>query len=275
MEYSLPVPPGDPVSALAFNPNPARGTQLLAASWDKTVRLYHLPSPDSASPSSAAEAAAQVKLVHTFTHDAAVLDVCWISDTLAASGGLDRRVRLLNLETGQMNIIGKHAMAVSRLRYSAATRLLISASWDATLKVWNPHAAEAAALYKTLTLPEKILALDVSPPFPPSDIASEQQGAGAQIQESTSRLVVGMTGRLVYIYDLGKWRGALEAQGNGAEIAAEGATQTEGDGDNEAWKPEQKRESSLKFMLRDVRCMPTGIGAQSNCLVSDCAQVSS
>jgi len=35
-----------------------------------------------------------VHVVHTFEHEAAVLDACWITESLAASVGLDRRVRL-------------------------------------------------------------------------------------------------------------------------------------------------------------------------------------
>ena len=31
-------------------------------------------------------------------------------------------------------------------------------------------------------------------------------------------------------------------------------------GQDALWEPEQRRESSLKFMLRDVRCMPDGEG---------------
>lgn len=247
VEYTLPSPPQDPVSCLAFNPNPANAHQLLVSSWDKFVRLYHLPRAEEASTS--ADPAGQVKLVHTFTHDAAVLDVCWISDTLAASGGLDRRVRLLNLETGQSSIIGKHNAAVSRLRYSAATNLLLSCSWDSTLKVWDPSPS-SPSLVRTVSLPDKALAMDVSPPFPTRQPAPSG-ATETTIIDPKPRAVVGMAGRMVHIFDLASWRAEVDR------------TKAEGDGgasNDEAWKPEQKRESSLKFMLRDIRCMPGGNG---------------
>lgn len=122
-EYELPTPPQDPISALAFNPNPApeRVGLLLVASWDKVRLILFLTLPFTPSSSvdwqcrcaadtdlaslgleqkvrlydtAQASSTDEVRLLHTFEHDAAVLDVCWISDTLAASGGLDRRVRL-------------------------------------------------------------------------------------------------------------------------------------------------------------------------------------
>lgn len=232
-EYALPTVPTDPVSALAFNPSPESANQLLVASWDKNVRLFHLP--DSAEASSSSTPAESVKLVHTFPHDAPVLDVCWINDKLAASGGLDRRVRLLNLETGQSQIIGKHGSAVNRIRFSQATGLLLSSSWDATLSVWDPLAAEPTVI-KTLTHPEKILAIDVAPPY-----SGTTDNEAAKIVDDTPRLVVGMTGRLVHIYNISQWS-------------------AERRDDESVWKPEQKRESSLKFMLRDIRCMPSGTG---------------
>lgn len=50
----------------------------------QTVRLYDLSE----------YAASAARVLHTFEHEAAVLDVCWITESLAASVGLDRRVRL-------------------------------------------------------------------------------------------------------------------------------------------------------------------------------------
>ena len=43
-------------------------------------------------------------MLQYFEHPAAVLDVAWINESLAASACLDRRVRLLNVENGQMVI---------------------------------------------------------------------------------------------------------------------------------------------------------------------------
>ncbi|MCO5613949.1 hypothetical protein L7F22_068229 [Adiantum nelumboides] len=241
IEYTIPSPPQDPISSLIFNPNPSKANQLLVSSWDKTVRLYHLANLDEASSSDPSK---RVRLIHTFNHEAPVLDVCWITDTLAASGGIDRRVRLLNLETGQTNIIGKHSAAISRIRYSHSVNLLISSSWDSTLKVWDPSPINASLL-RTIDLPDKALAMDLSPPYP---ITSENAGRSISITDQTPRLVVGMAGRLIHIFELSKWREEID------NVKA-------GKSNNEdVWRAEQKRESSLKFMLRDIRCMPDGQG---------------
>ena len=86
-DFQLAEAPDDPVSALAFtySHDAQKSGQLLVASWDKLVRLYDLSNATDAGAAS---------LVHSFLHEAAVLDVCWINDSFAASGGLDRRVRL-------------------------------------------------------------------------------------------------------------------------------------------------------------------------------------
>lgn len=95
LTYRLDDPPQHPVSSIAFHPDPYSSSslarQFLLASWDSTVRLYQLPSPSNA----AGEVkASQIKELVSFRHEAPVLDVCWINEDLAASGGIDRRVRM-------------------------------------------------------------------------------------------------------------------------------------------------------------------------------------
>lgn len=119
-----------------------------------------------------------------------------------------------------MMVLGKHEQGVSRVRYDPATRLLFSGSWDKTLQVWDPHASECAPTQ--VALPGKVFAMDLA-----------RQGA-------TSCLVVAMSERAVYMYDTASVRRAID--------------------NRETPTPAQKRESSLKFMLRDVRCMPDGAG---------------
>lgn len=93
-EYRIPSPPQHPISSIVFHPQPTSseaGRRLLVSSWDSTVRLYQLPD---ASTDDGNVKAAGVRELHSFKHEAPVLDVCWISDELAASGGIDRRLRL-------------------------------------------------------------------------------------------------------------------------------------------------------------------------------------
>lgn len=101
--------------------------------------------------------------------------------------------------------------------------------------------AESPTLLRTLPMPDKVLAMDLSPPFPSAP------PAGA---DTTPRAVIAMTGRVVHIFALRKLREAVDAR---KDAQGQDATGPE-------WEPEQRRESSLKFMLRDVRCMPAGDG---------------
>ena len=116
--------------------------------------------------------------------------------------------------------------------------------WDAL--------SESPKLLHTLQLPEKVLAMDLSPPFPLAPAESRPVSAsadGGKVEvDRTPRAVVGMTGRSVYVYELDKLRAALDRQAAGETVPARD------------FEPEQKRESSLKFMIRDIRCMPAGDG---------------
>ena len=238
-DFEVHPPPTDPVSALAFHPGPASSPkvqQLLIASWDKTVRQVDLSSDQ-------AKASGSAPTLHTFYHDAAVLDVCWVDDTLAASGGLDRRVRLLDLESGQMNIIGKHDAAVSKIRYNPHNKILITGSWDKTFGVWDVQ-SKTGTLLRRIKMPDKIFAMDVSPPFPSTT---------QSFVDETRRLIVSTAGRMLVVFKLDELSAALrQAKENGTDLAD----------DDAILQPEYSRESSLKFMLRDVKCMPNGDGKQ-------------
>ncbi|CAO1632600.1 unnamed protein product [Sympodiomycopsis kandeliae] len=232
IEYQISSAPNHPVSAITFNPAPSckeASRQVLVSSWDSTVRLYQLPDRSLSDKSN------NIQQLHTFKHEAPVLDVCWINDTLAASGGIDRRVRILNLTTGESTIIGKHTSAISRIRYEPSTNLLLTSSWDRTLQLWDPQ-SEPPRHLKTLTQPDKILAMDVSPPYAGSSLLSSQV---------KRRVVLALAGRQVRIYDLEEVRRKVD--------------NSDSDADSE-WEPEQSRESSLKYMIRDVRCNAEGIG---------------
>lgn len=102
--------------------------------------------------------------------------------------------------------------------------------------MWDPFSTTETYLLRTLRMPDKVFAMDASPVYAPT--------AGAvPLEDDTPRLVVAMAGRAVHVYDLRALRHAIYS----------GAPES-------AFAPAQRRESSLKFMLRDVRCMPDGTG---------------
>ncbi|SJX64313.1 related to mitotic checkpoint protein BUB3 [Sporisorium reilianum f. sp. reilianum] len=244
-DIHFPDPPQATVSAVVFSPTPASSTtDVLASSWDHNVHHYRI---DTASPTSS-EA---IRKVQTFAHEAPVLDVCFITDTLAASASVDRRVRLLDLATGKALIVGKHDDSVLKVRWCAATKMLISGSADRSVCFWDAGLDGAPALLKRLEMPDKVLAMDVSPPFPATGtqpVHSASRPGSPHARDDTPRLVVAMAGRHVYVYDLLPLRSAIERA-----LAAQPVPARD-------WQPDQRRESSLKFMARDLRCMAAGDG---------------
>ncbi|CDW97263.1 hypothetical protein, partial [Sporisorium scitamineum] len=235
-------------SAVVFQPTPASDTtDVLASSWDHHVHHYRI----NTSLASTSADSGSISKIQTFPHEAPVLDACFITDALAASAGVDRRVRLLDLDSGKTLILGKHGDSVLKVRWCAFTRMLISGSADRTVCFWNVHAEHGTVgLLKRLELPDKVICMDVSPPFPSTSepIYSASSPGKPAPRNDTPRLVVGMTGRHVFVYDLLPLRSAIDREAQGQRVATRD------------WQADQKRESSLKFMARDLRCMPAGDG---------------
>lgn len=213
-QFELSKPPADAISAVKFAPGSS--TRLLVSSWDRNVYLYDTHSEPGGT------------LIQTYEHRAPVLDVCFgEDDTEAFSGGLDWDVKRINLETGEQTVLDSHEAGVKSVAYSAENKLLVSASWDSTLKVHFPRDKKQTA--STIPLPHK--------PF--------------SISLSATKLVVAMAQRAVHIYDLTGIT-LLATQSNGAPPNTL---------DLEPW---QRRESSMKFMTRAVACMPNDDGYASS-----------
>jgi cell cycle arrest protein BUB3 len=220
-QFELQDPPTDAISSLAFAPEST--TRLLVSSWDKNVYLYEI-TPESESSST---------LVRKFEHRAPVLDVCFgANDNEAFSAGLDWQVKRLDLESGEQTVLSSHEAAVKSVVYSKETNILISASWDCTLRLH--FLSDPTKDPTTIPLPAKPFSLSLTP----------------------TKLVVGMAARLVHIYDL-KSTAMLAKQVTPNPEAASLTTQPE-------IQPWQKRESSLKFMTRTVACMPNDAGYASS-----------
>nr|CDI54780.1 related to mitotic checkpoint protein BUB3 [Melanopsichium pennsylvanicum 4] len=265
----LPDPPRDLISSIVFTPTATTDINtdpidVLISSWDHHVHHYRIHPTSLKSASTSIYDALHKQ--QTFAHQAPVLDVCFITSHLAASACVDRRVRLLDLATGKTLILGKHDDSVLKLRYCPQTNLLISGSADRTLKIWNVALNHSDAsidisgfsnngLLKTLQMPDKVIAMDISPPYScfnnasePTLIYSASTPGKATPRDSTPRLVVAMAARHVYVYDLLPLKTTIQKEAQGQEVKARD------------WQPDQKRESSLKFMARDLRCMPAGDG---------------
>ncbi|KAL1405067.1 mitotic spindle checkpoint protein Bub3 [Vanrija albida] len=155
-------PPADGIAAVAWS---ADSSALLVASWDSTIQLHRVsvaPSPPQ-----------------IFSHPRPVLAATFDSTpNTAFSGGLDRRVRQWDFGTGDNRVLGKHDDSVSALVWIPEQNILVSGSWDKTLKVWDPSADEP--LRATASLPERVYNLSYAP--------------------ATGRLLVSMAHRHVSVY---------------------------------------------------------------------------
>ncbi|KAG6819976.1 hypothetical protein H0H93_006879 [Arthromyces matolae] len=170
-QITLPSPPYDTVSAVRYSPtNP---NHLLVSSWDATVILYDV-----------GEKQAEVKA--KFDHRAPVLSCCFSDASHAFSGGLDTSVRELDLGTESMRILGAHNDSISSMAYVRDSNMLVSGSWDRTLRFWDSRASSPQQ--SSHDTPERIYQLDVV----------------------NNTLVVAMASRLFHIYDVRKMDAPLQ-----------------------------------------------------------------
>ncbi|KAH8678878.1 mitotic checkpoint protein-like protein BUB3 [Tricladium varicosporioides] len=212
IQYELSQPPSDAVSSVKFAPG--LSTRLLVSSWDRHAYLYDISGEEEGG-----------KLIEKYEHRAPVLDVCFgADDSEAFSAGMDWQVKRINLETGEQIALSAHEAPVNKVVYSKEHSLLVSSSWDSTLKFHDLKNPEKEPT--TIKLPAKPHSLSVT----------------------ASKLVVAMASRLVFIYELQSTL-MLASQSNGVMSELQ---------------PWQQRESSLKFMTRAVACMPNDDGYASS-----------
>lgn len=188
--------PQDLISSVRFAP---AGPILLTTSWDAQVRIY--------------DARQDHGTLHSqITYKAPLLDACWdrtSGNSTAYVAGFERRVYALDVEQGKTTPIGRdHNRAIKAVVHHSESRSVISGSFDKTLQQTDTRTPAGES--QIFQLPGKVFAMD-----------------------STDRhLVVGMSERLVHVYDLRNLRGG----------------------------PLQQNESSLKYPTRTLRCIPNDVG---------------
>jgi len=158
----VPSPPNDGISKVAWSPT---ANILAASSWDKSVRIWEV-TQNGINPKLA------------YNHEAPVLCCGFSKDgQRVVSGGADNKVRMKVLQTQQEQQIGQHDAPVKEVFVVDEMNMVVSGSWDKTLRFWNCQQPNPVA---TLQLPERVYTMDVKYPL----------------------MVVGCAGRHILVYNL-------------------------------------------------------------------------
>ncbi|KAK6185395.1 hypothetical protein SNE40_007640 [Patella caerulea] len=188
-EFKIKEPPSDGITATKFGPTSSQF--LLVSSWDTTVRLYDVIANNQ-------------RMI--YNHSDPVLDCCFQDSVHSFSGGVDNTLKMYDFNTQSETIVGTHDKPIRCVEYGADVNVVVTGSWDSTVKLWDPRTPCCAGSF---TQPDKVYTLSV---------------AG-------DRLIVGTAGRRVLVWDL-RNMGYVQ----------------------------QRKESSLKYQTRCIRCFPNKQG---------------
>lgn len=162
----------------------------------------------------------------TIQCDAPILDVCWGADSSTFFAvGIDQDVAKYNLHEGEgsKTVMSSHDQASNKVAYSQEHDIVISTSWDETMHIHNP----------------------TSNAFVPVKLAAKPFA----VSLTSDRLVVAMAERHVHVYELSALSDLVSQAGS-----------TEAMREPLVVEPWQQRLSNLKYMTRDITCMPDGTG---------------
>lgn len=171
-DYTFPTPLADSVSSLSVNGSASVPTNMvIAGSWDNTVTCFEFQQT-----ANGLNAVVQSQI----RHDAPVLCTEIASDNYTTfSAGCDGQIRMWNVTQGpqSVQVIGKHDQPVKVMKFLPEKNILITGSWDKTVKLWDCRTANPVHVY---SFPERIYAMDA------------KQNA----------LVIGCADKMIHIYDL-------------------------------------------------------------------------
>lgn len=160
-EYQLKSPPDDGISAVEFCPS--ANNLLLVSSWDRTIRLYDISRNEQRAAVSSSMP---------------VLDCAWQDQARVLAGGLDKTVKIIDVNSSQERVLGQHEKGVKCVDYSPEYNVIMTGSWDNTVKTWDPRTEVACTGTHNQT--DKVYSMS----------------------SSGEQLVVATAGRKVFIWDL-------------------------------------------------------------------------
>eukprot|EP00419_Tripos_fusus_P001140 CAMPEP_0172688146 /NCGR_PEP_ID=MMETSP1074-20121228/22219_1 /TAXON_ID=2916 /ORGANISM="Ceratium fusus, Strain PA161109" /LENGTH=271 /DNA_ID=CAMNT_0013507743 /DNA_START=67 /DNA_END=883 /DNA_ORIENTATION=- len=173
MTSKLPQPPTDCISRVRFAP--MKGSNLLlVSSWDSHVRLYDVASG---------------MLAGMHRQGLAVLDCTFLGEDVShsLSGGLDRRLLCFDFQRQHETVIGQHDEAIRCVEYHNPSQQVFTASWDRTLRGWDPR-RQPATPSAAIRVGAKPFAMDVS----------------------SDKVLIGGSDRHIHIFDVRRLNSPLE-----------------------------------------------------------------
>ncbi|CAD7948212.1 unnamed protein product [Amoebophrya sp. A120] len=158
-DIEVPNPPEDGISCLSWSCQNA----LAVGSWDRSIRVWSVTMQQGGIGATAAQLQVQANPVLQYQHDGPVLCCGFSKDgTILFSGGCDNKIKMRNLQNNQEQIIGQHNAPVKEVFWCDELKMLISGSWDRTIKFWTGQSTQPAA---SLDLPERVYSMDLQFPL--------------------------------------------------------------------------------------------------------------
>ncbi|BBN12217.1 mRNA export factor [Marchantia polymorpha subsp. ruderalis] len=147
--FEVVQPPTDGISSLTFSP---KANYLVATSWDNQVRCWEIQPNGGSVPKAA------------MSHDQPVLCSSWKDDgTTVFSAGCDKQAKMWPLLTGGApTTVGMHDAPIREIAWIPEMNLLVTGSWDKTLKYWDTRQQAPA---HTQQLTERVYAMSVRHPL--------------------------------------------------------------------------------------------------------------
>jgi mRNA export factor len=148
-DVALSDPPADSISDLAFGQMPNGSDLLAVSSWDNKVRIYEINQ------------SGQSQGRHVYEHSQPVLNCDWSKDSSKiVSAGADKNVKVCDIQSQQDMVVGTHDQPVRCVRFfeNNGTPMIVSGSWDKTVKYWDLRSQSPAA---TVQCQDRVYTMDV------------------------------------------------------------------------------------------------------------------
>jgi cell cycle arrest protein BUB3 len=97
------------------------------------------------------------QLKHSYTHTGPVLD-CYLADEYHSySGCYDGQLKSYDFSAQKELVLGSHSDAIRCVLYNEKCNLVITGSWDKTIKLWDPRRAACVGVFEQ---PGKVYTMD-------------------------------------------------------------------------------------------------------------------